>query len=271
MPQRHPHDAPAGATGVLVLADGTIVWGHGFGAVGSGVGEVCFNTAMTGYQEVLTDPSYAGQIITFTFPHIGNVGTNADDVERDASAAIGCITREIPTAPSNFRSEMTLPDWMAAKGLIGLAGIDTRALTRRIREGGAPNAVVAHAPDGVFDIAALLAQAQGWPGLVGMDLAKTVSRGDTGTWDAGVWALGSGYEIPFASSEVETPIRSAPPRGISTSLDASGFRELVKAWAPRPVARYSPPRPWPLHCPVQWQSPTPSFCARRRHCRTAPL
>jgi carbamoyl-phosphate synthase small subunit len=185
---------------VLVLADGTIIWGHGFGAEGAGVGEVCFNTAMTGYQEILTDPSYAGQIITFTFPHIGNVGTNDEDVERGQesggrAAAIGCITRELPTAPSNFRSTADLPSWMAARGLIGLAGVDTRALTRRIREAGAPNAVVAHSADGRFDIDELLAMARMWPGLEGMDLAKVVTRDGQGAWDVGAWQRGSGYAI----------------------------------------------------------------------------
>jgi carbamoyl-phosphate synthase small subunit len=187
---------PDGATGVLVLADGTVLWGVGYGASGAGVGEICFNTAMTGYQEILTDPSYAGQIITFTFPHIGNVGANPDDMERDKRAAIGCITRELPTQPSSFRSVQTLPDWMAAQGLIGLAGIDTRALTRRIRDGGAPTGVVAHSPEGKFDLEKLLMLAQGWPGLEGMDLAKTVTRERQGSWDAGVWALGTGYQSP---------------------------------------------------------------------------
>jgi len=221
-PSAAPKAQPAGATGVLVLADGTILWGVGYGASGAGVGEICFNTAMTGYQEILTDPSYAGQIITFTFPHIGNVGANPDDMERDKRAAIGCVTRELPTSPSNFRSVQTLPEWMAAQGLIGLAGIDTRALTRRIRDGGAPTGVVAHNPEGKFDIDRLLMLAQGWPGLEGMDLAKTVTRERQGSWDAGVWHLGSGYEKPFASSEVEMPIGSARPHGVSTSLDTNG-------------------------------------------------
>ena len=184
---------PSGATGVLVLADGTTLFGQGFGAVGAGVGEVCFNTAMTGYQEILTDPSYAGQIITFTFPHIGNVGTNAEDVEARRANAIGCIVREMPTTPSNFRSTGTLPEWMAREGLVGLAGIDTRALTRRIRELGAPNAVVAHDPDGAFDLDALRAQAAGWPGLKGMDLAVAVTRADQEGWDGDIWHLGQGY------------------------------------------------------------------------------
>jgi len=195
-PSAAPVAQPDGATGVLVLADGTVLWGVGYGASGAGVGEICFNTAMTGYQEILTDPSYAGQIITFTFPHIGNVGANPDDMERDKRAAIGCVTRELPTLPSNFRSVQTLPEWMAAQGLIGLAGIDTRALTRRIRDGGAPTGVVAHSPEGKFDLDKLLMLAQGWPGLEGMDLAKTVTRERQGAWDAGVWHLGSGYESP---------------------------------------------------------------------------
>ncbi|WOF42365.1 glutamine-hydrolyzing carbamoyl-phosphate synthase small subunit [Sphingopyxis indica] len=209
-PKATPETQPAGATGVLVLADGTIVWGQGYGATGAGVGEICFNTSMTGYQEILTDPSYAGQIVTFTFPHIGNVGANPEDVERDRRAAIGAITRELPTAPSNFRSHMPLPEWMESQGLIGLAGIDTRALTRRIRDAGAPNGVIAHSPDGKFDIDELLAMARGWPGLEGMDLAKEVSRGDTGEWDAGTWELGKGYQSP-------SRLREGAGEGMSTS------------------------------------------------------
>ena len=218
---------PAGATGVLVLADGTILWGVGYGASGAGVGEICFNTSMTGYQEILTDPSYAGQIITFTFPHIGNVGANAEDMEREKRAAIGCITRELPTAPSNFRSTQSLPDWMAAQGLIGLAGIDTRALTRRIRDGGAPTGVVAYSPDGKFDLDRLLMLAQGWPGLEGMDLAKTVTRERQGTWDAGVWALGKGYAnspLPLAGGVGGGPT-SAPTSETSPTPSPSRERE----------------------------------------------
>ena len=219
---------PAGATGVLVLADGTILWGVGYGAAGAGVGEICFNTAMTGYQEILTDPSYAGQIITFTFPHIGNVGANPEDMEREKRAAIGCITRELPTAPSSFRSVQTLPDWMAAQGLIGLAGIDTRALTRRIRDAGAPTGVVAHSPDGQFDIDRLLLLAQGWPGLEGMDLAKTVTRERQGAWDAGVWHLGSGYDVSDHKRADD-----AAPHVVAVDYGAKDniFRNLVKAGA----------------------------------------
>ncbi len=227
-PSAAPVAQPPGATGVLVLADGTVLWGVGYGASGAGVGEICFNTAMTGYQEILTDPSYAGQIITFTFPHIGNVGANPEDMERDKRAAIGCITRELPTAPSNFRSVQTLPEWMAAQGLIGLAGIDTRALTRRIRDGGAPTGVVAHSPEGKFDLAKLLMLAQGWPGLEGMDLAKTVTRERQGAWDAGVWHLGSGYDVSEHKRAAD-----AAPHVVAVDYGAKDniFRNLVKAGA----------------------------------------
>jgi carbamoyl-phosphate synthase small subunit len=185
---------PQGATGVLVLADGSVAWGRGFGAVGEAVGEVCFNTAMTGYQEVMTDPSYAGQIVTFTFPHIGNVGTNAEDMEsHDVPGAVGCVVREDVTAPASFRSESGLQAWLEKLGKIGLAGIDTRALTRRIRMLGAPNAVIAHDPLGKFDIPALIAKAKNWPGLEGMDLAQIVSRTEHEPWQGSVWRLGQGY------------------------------------------------------------------------------
>ena len=188
---------PDGATGVLVLATGDVLWGRGFGAEGQAVGEVCFHTAMTGYQEIMTDPSFAGQIITFTFPHIGNVGANPDDVEADEPHALGMIVREDPTAPSNFRAAENLEVWMKRHARIGLAGIDTRALTRRIRAGGAPNGVVAHAADGRFDLDLLLKMAREWPGLEGMDLAKEVTRETHGTWGddraGGIWQLGFGY------------------------------------------------------------------------------
>jgi carbamoyl-phosphate synthase small subunit len=182
--------APKGATGVLVLASGDVIWGHGFGAEGAAVGEVCFNTAMTGYQEVMTDPSYAGQIITFTFPHIGNVGTNAEDVEAINPHALGAVVREDVTAPSNFRSTQHFRSWMAANGRIGISGVDTRALTRRIREAGAPNAVIAHNASGQFDVPGLLARARAWAGLEGMDLAKDVTTLQSYGWDAGLWRMG---------------------------------------------------------------------------------
>ncbi|GAO77613.1 MULTISPECIES: glutamine-hydrolyzing carbamoyl-phosphate synthase small subunit [unclassified Sphingopyxis] len=223
-PSAAPKNQPSGATGVLVLADGTILWGVGYGAAGAAVGEICFNTSMTGYQEILTDPSYAGQIVTFTFPHIGNVGANPEDMERGVHGALGAITRELPTQPSNFRSVQTLPEWMVEQGVIGLAGIDTRALTRRIRDAGAPNGVIAHSPDGKFDIDELLGQARGWAGLEGMDLAKGVSRTDTGDWTGGAWTLGHGY----ASEEGgERPHVVAIDYGAKDNI----FRNLVKAGA----------------------------------------
>ena len=193
--------APSGATGVLVLASGEVIWGRGFGAEGQAVGEVCFNTAMTGYQEVMTDPSYAGQIINFTFPHIGNVGTNPEDVEALNPHALGAIVRQDVTDPSNFRSTQHFDAWMKANGRIGISGVDTRALTRLIRVAGAPNAVIAHSASGDFDVPALLARAKAWAGLEGMDLAKDVTTLQTYGWDQGLWKLGSGYAEPAKGSK----------------------------------------------------------------------
>jgi carbamoyl-phosphate synthase small subunit len=184
-------------TAVLVLADGTVLEGQGFGATGHAVGEVCFNTAMTGYEEILTDPSYAGQIITFTFPHIGNVGTNEEDIETVNLAATpgarGVILRTTITAPSNYRATRHLDAWLKSRGIIGLAGLDTRALTALIREKGMPNAVIAHEPSGDFDLPALKAEARAWPGLVGMDLVPMVTSGQRFTWDETPWEWGKGY------------------------------------------------------------------------------
>jgi carbamoyl-phosphate synthase small subunit len=188
--------APSGATGVLVLASGEVIWGRGFGAEGQEVGEVCFNTAMTGYQEVMTDPSYAGQIINFTFPHIGNVGTNPEDVEALNPHALGAIVRQDVTDPSNFRSTQHFDGWMKANGRIGISGVDTRALTRLIRVAGAPNAVIAHSASGDFDVPAMLARAKAWAGLEGMDLAKNVATLQTYGWDQGLWKLGAGCAAP---------------------------------------------------------------------------
>ncbi len=185
--------APSGATGVLVLSSGEVIWGRGFGAEGAAVGEVCFHTAMTGYQEIMTDPSFAGQIINFTFPHIGNVGANPEDMEAANPYALGAIVREDVTDPSNFRSTGGFDAWMKANGRIGISGVDTRALTRMIRMAGAPNAVIAHNATGQFDVAALLTQAKAWPGLEGMDLAKDVTTLQTYGWDQGLWKLGKGY------------------------------------------------------------------------------
>jgi carbamoyl-phosphate synthase small subunit len=193
------------ATAVLVLADGTVLEGTGFGASGHAVGEVCFNTAMTGYQEILTDPSYAGQIITFTFPHIGNVGTNEEDIETVNLAATpgarGVILHSAITNPSNYRARRHLDQWLKARGIVGLAGIDTRALTSLIRTKGMPNAVIAHAADGRFDLEALRKEAREWPGLVGMDLVPMVTAGQRFTWDETQWQWNIGYGRRGGSSE----------------------------------------------------------------------
>jgi carbamoyl-phosphate synthase small subunit len=189
--------AEAKPTALLVLADGTVLKGFGLGATGSQVGEVCFNTAMTGYQEVLTDPSYAGQIITFTFPHIGNVGVNDEDIETVNMAAVlgarGVVLQADITEPSNYRATRHLDVWLKARGIVGLAGIDTRALTSLIREKGMPNGVIAHAPDGKFDLDALKKQAREWPGLDGMDLVPTVTTAQRYSWDETPWEWGKGY------------------------------------------------------------------------------
>ena len=187
----------SGATGVLVLADGTVLQGIGVGAVGDALGEVCFNTAMTGYQEILTDPSYMAQIVAFTFPHIGNVGVNGEDLEEFGQGAVtaarGAIFRDVPTPPANWRAEGDLAGWMTKRGVVGLAGVDTRALTRVIRDKGMPHGVIAHSPDGVFDLEALAAKAKAWSGIVGLDLAKDASCRQPFTFDEGLWTWPEGY------------------------------------------------------------------------------
>lgn len=191
MPEFAPQ--PAGATAALVLADGTVLWGRGAGAEVTRVGEVCFNTAITGYQEILTDPSYAGQMVTFTFPHIGNVGANLEDIETTTPAACGAILRADITEPSNFRAVSHLDGWLKAHDLPALTGVDTRRLSRRIRDAGAPNAVLSHNAEGIFDLPALWTQARDWPGLEGMDLAKDVSCTQAYQWEETRWVLDSGY------------------------------------------------------------------------------
>ncbi|ATC25740.1 carbamoyl-phosphate synthase small subunit [Caulobacter vibrioides] len=190
-------DLLPGVTGVLALADGTILQGVGCGAVGDAVGEVCFNTAMTGYQEILTDPSYMAQIVAFTFPHVGNVGVNGEDVEQITgvaeTAARGALFRDVPTVQANWRADGDFDAWMKARGVVGLAGVDTRALTRKIRETGMPHGVIAHSPHGQFDLAALVAKAKAWAGLEGLDLAKDASTTQTFTWDEGLWSWPEGY------------------------------------------------------------------------------
>ena len=210
---------PEGATAVLVLADGSRFWGHGIGAAGQAVGEVCFNTSMTGYQEILTDPSYAGQIITFTFPHIGNVGTNLEDIETTTPAARGLVLRSLPGAPSNWRSDLDLDGWLKRQGLVGLAGIDTRALTRRIRDGGAPTGMLCHAPDGRFQLDRLVAEAAAWPGLEGMDLAKEVSCRQSYRWDETAWAWPEGFG------------RQESPRHRVVAIDYGAKRNILRMLA----------------------------------------
>ncbi|OJU05470.1 MAG: carbamoyl phosphate synthase small subunit [Rhizobium sp. 63-7] len=184
-------------TAMLVLADGTVIEGTGIGATGKVQAEVCFNTALTGYEEILTDPSYLGQIVTFTFPHIGNVGTNEDDIEDLTPAArhgaVGVIFKADITEPSNYRAVKHLDAWLKARGIIGLCGIDTRALTAWIRENGMPNAVIAHDPSGVFDIEALKAEAKAWSGLEGLDLAKVASSGQSSQWTEKPWVWNEGH------------------------------------------------------------------------------
>lgn len=225
MADAKPVPMPEGATGVLVLATGDVIWGRGFGAEGQAVGEVCFHTAMTGYQEIMTDPSFAGQIINFTFPHIGNVGANPEDLEADTPHALGMIVRQDVTEPSNFRAVQRLDQWMKQHDRVGLAGVDTRALTRRIRTGGAPNGVIAHSAAGEFDIPLLLQMARAWPGLEGMDLAITVSTETHYGWEGGVWRRGFGYEQGGAESE--RPHVVAIDYGSKRNI----FRNLVRAGA----------------------------------------
>ena len=228
MAHAKPTPAPEGATGLLVLADGTVVWGRGFGAEGSAVGEVVFNTSMTGYQEVMTDPSYAAQIITFTFPHIGNVGANYEDLEADNPFALGCIVRQDVTGPSNYRAVQGFDQWMKSNGRIGLSGVDTRALTRRIREGGAPSGVIAHDARGQFDVDALLDKARAWPGLEGMDLAREVSCRQMFRWSGGGWTRGQGYaEHPEDGPEGARPHVVAIDYGSKRNI----FRNLADAGA----------------------------------------
>ncbi|WP_260484054.1 glutamine-hydrolyzing carbamoyl-phosphate synthase small subunit [Sphingomicrobium flavum] len=201
-PARAPQ--PQGATGVIVFADGRTIWGRGFGATGETVGELCFHTAMTGYQEIMTDPSFARQVIAFTFPHIGNVGANEEDVEADAAHALGAIVREAVTSPSNFRSDCDFPCWMRDHGRIGISGVDTRALTRLVRKDGPPTIAIAHSANGKFDLDKLQKMAADWPGLEGMDLAKEVSTKQLFNWSGGKWELGEGYSFERPSTSLGT-------------------------------------------------------------------
>jgi len=184
---------PADADAALVLASGDVFWGRGAGAAGMATGEVCFNTSLTGYQEILTDPSYAGQLITFTFPHIGNVGANPDDLETTTPASRGCILRGSITEPANWRAAQHLDAWLKSYDLPAITGVDTRRLTRLICDAGAPSGTLVFNPGGIPDIEAAKATAAAWPGLEGMDLAKEVTCAQTYTWDETEWSLESGY------------------------------------------------------------------------------
>ena len=220
---------PAGATAVLALADGHVVWGRGFGAhtAPAQVGEVCFSTGMTGYQETLTDASFAGQIITFTFPHIGNVGVNPQDIEATAVAAHGLVVNQDLTGPSNWRATQGLDGWLRAQGVAGIAGVDTRALTRRIRDAGAPTGVLSHPADGRFDLPALLRQAQAWPGLDGMDLARTVSCTQSYGWDETRWAWPQGFGRQSAPRRHVVAVDYGAKRNILRCLASAGCRVTV--------------------------------------------
>jgi carbamoyl-phosphate synthase small subunit len=227
-----PTDLLPGVTGVLALADGTVLQGHGCGAVGEAVGEVCFNTAMTGYQEILTDPSYMSQIVAFTFPHVGNVGTNLDDVEQvagsAATAALGAVFRDAPTEPANWRAAGDLSGWLARRGVVGLSGVDTRSLTKRVREKGMPHGVIAHQPDGRFDVEALVAKARAWNGLEGCDLAKDASCLQPSEWREGLWRWPDGYAAGAASPRYEVVVVDyGVKRNILRALSSIGARVTV--------------------------------------------
>ncbi|MEO0484571.1 MAG: glutamine-hydrolyzing carbamoyl-phosphate synthase small subunit [Pseudomonadota bacterium] len=206
-------------TACLVLADGTVFYGKGFGAEGQTEAELCFNTAMTGYQEIMTDPSYAGQVVTFTFPHVGNVGVNTDDDETADPVAAGMVVKWDPTEPSNWRAGDELPSWLAKRGRIGIGGIDTRRLTRAIRQSGAPHVALAHNADGKFDFEALLAAARGFPGLEGLDLAKDVTCAQSYRWDEMRWAWPEGY------TRLEAPVHKV------VAIDYGAKRNILRCLA----------------------------------------
>ncbi|WP_420478040.1 glutamine-hydrolyzing carbamoyl-phosphate synthase small subunit [Brevundimonas sp. FT23028] len=220
-----------GVTGVLALADGTIFQGVGCGATGTALGEVVFNTAMTGYQEILTDPSYMSQILAFTFPHVGNVGVNVEDIEQIGggadTAARGAIFRDVPTDPANYRAESDFDGWMTRRGVVGLAGIDTRALTARIRDTGAPHAVIAHDPNGNFDLEALVAEAKAWTGLVGLDLARPASTLQAFEWDEGLWEWPEGHPRVDAADKSVVVIDYGVKRNILRALASTGAKITV--------------------------------------------
>ncbi|MBU0887018.1 MAG: glutamine-hydrolyzing carbamoyl-phosphate synthase small subunit [Alphaproteobacteria bacterium] len=227
MPNQYGFTAPPqpeGATAALVLADGTVFWGHGLGAATTKAGEVCFNTSLTGYQEIMTDPSYAGQIITFTFPHIGNVGANDADNETITPPARGLVLRASITEPSNYRATRHMDDWLKSHDLPGISGVDTRKLTRRIRDSGAPNGALRHAPDGKLNIEELHALAVEWPGLEGMDLAREVSCRQTYKWDETLWAFAEG-DTPDGFGTLASPKKKV------VAVDFGAKRNILRCLA----------------------------------------
>jgi carbamoyl-phosphate synthase small subunit len=224
---REPTPRPPDCNAALVLADGTEFWGRGLGATGTAVGEICFNTSITGYQEILTDPSYAGQIITFTFPHIGNVGANWEDVEATSAAARGLVLRAPITEPANYRATQSLDNWLKSYGLIGVSGIDTRRLTARIRDLGPPSGIIAYDPEGRLDTAALQDRARRWPGLEGMDLAKEVTCRQTYEWAETAWDRVCGYGVERHPRYHVVAIDYGAKRNILRMLAAHGCRVTV--------------------------------------------
>ncbi len=225
-PPPDPQPEP-GRTAALVLADGSVFWGRGVGATGTVVGEVCFNTAMTGYQEILTDPSYAGQIITFTFPHIGNVGANDQDVETVTPAARGLVLKAAISEPSNQRARHHLDDWLKVQGLVGISGVDTRRLARHIRDAGAPNGALCHPGSGTPEVAALEARARAWPGLEGMDLAREVSCTESYAWAQTRWSLEGGYGVQREPRRHVVAIDYGAKHNILRCLASAGCRVTV--------------------------------------------
>jgi len=222
-----PAADPRMPTGAVVFADGTAIYGLGLGAIGTKVGELCFNTSITGYQEILTDPSYAGQIINFTFPHIGNVGTNDEDVEAAGAAALGMISRATVTDPASFRSTSDLHKWLERRDLIGLTGVDTRAIAAKIRRDGFQNVALAYAPDGNLDVDNLAGRASDWAGLEGMDLAKGVSCTQTYQWSETPWELGQGYSEQTGAEFRVVAVDYGAKRNILRSLAGLGAKVIV--------------------------------------------
>ncbi len=214
-------------TACMALADGTLFYGQGFGATGETVAELCFNTAMTGYQEIMTDPSYAGQVVTFTFPHVGNVGVNPEDDETADPVAAGMVVKWMPTEPSNWRAAGHLSDWLARRGRIAIGGVDTRRLTRAIRQQGAPHVALAHDPEGRFDIEALVARARAFRGLVGLDLARAVTCAQSYRWDEMRWAWPEGYRRREGPGHRVVALDYGAKRNILRCLASAGCEVTV--------------------------------------------